>query len=87
MERADHQPVRRRSGRRRRLTGHLRRPGGGGAGHGLARIPAEPVSPREQEDPREDDRGDGARGDDEASKILDRPYRSPWDAELKSVLG
>jgi len=26
------------------------------------------------------------RGNEEAAKLLDRPYRSPWDAELKSVM-
>ncbi|HEY2416119.1 MAG TPA: Gfo/Idh/MocA family oxidoreductase [Pirellulaceae bacterium] len=30
---------------------------------------------------------DMIRGDVEAAKQLDRPYRSPWDAELKAVLG
>jgi len=33
-----------------------------------------------------DAKAETIRGDDEAAKLLERPYRAPWDAELKAVL-
>jgi predicted dehydrogenase len=34
-----------------------------------------------------DAKGETIVGDDEAAKILERPYRAPWDRELKALLG
>jgi len=34
-----------------------------------------------------DAKGETIAADDEAAKMLERPYRAPWDRELKAVLG
>jgi len=34
-----------------------------------------------------DAKSEAITGDDEGAKMLERPYRAPWDRELKAVLG
>jgi hypothetical protein len=45
------------------------------------------ISLRLRRQVRWDGKAEAIVGDADAAKLLERPYRAPWDAQLKALLG